>query len=83
VKTSTPLPVVVFSHGVSGMRTFNSAVCCDLASHGYLVAAIEHRSVLGLQTFFSKVDSIASVDYSVIFPKLNFVLEEKDWVTIL
>jgi len=43
VKTSTPLPVIVFSHGVSGMRTLNSAICCDLASHGYLIAAIEHR----------------------------------------
>ena len=43
VKTSSPLPVVMFSHGVSGMRTTYSATCCDLASHGYLVAAIEHR----------------------------------------
>jgi len=43
VETSTPLPVIVFSHGVAGMRTTYSAVCCDLASHGYLVAAIEHR----------------------------------------
>ena len=45
LKTSTPLPVVMFSHGTGGMRTSYSAVCCDLASHGYLVAAIEHRSV--------------------------------------
>ena len=43
VKTSTSLPVIMFSHGVSGMRTFCSAICCDLASHGYLIAAIEHR----------------------------------------
>ena len=43
VKTSTPLPVIMFSHGVVGMRTTYSAVCCDLASHGYLVAAVEHR----------------------------------------
>ena len=44
-KTSTQLPVILFSHGVSGMRTINSAICCDLASHGYLIAAIEHRYV--------------------------------------
>jgi len=43
LKTSIPLPVIVFSHGVAGMRTTYSAVCCDLASHGYLVAAVEHR----------------------------------------
>ena len=45
MRTSSSLPVVMFSHGVAGMRTTYSAVCCDLASHGYLVAAIEHRSV--------------------------------------
>ncbi len=37
------LPVVVFSHGLGGMRTTNSAVCCDLASYGFLVASVEHR----------------------------------------
>ena len=45
MRTATPLPVIMFSHGVAGMRTTYSAICCDLASHGYLVAAIEHRSV--------------------------------------
>ena len=45
MKVSSPLPVVMFSHGVAGMRTTYSAACCDLASHGYLVAAIEHRYV--------------------------------------
>ena len=36
-------PLVVYSHGLGGMRCDNSATCCDLASHGYLVAAVEHR----------------------------------------
>ena len=45
MKTSSPLPIIMYSHGVAGMRTTYSAICCDLASHGYLVAAIEHRSV--------------------------------------
>ena len=37
------LPVVLFSHGLGGIRTTYSTICTDLASHGFLVAAIEHR----------------------------------------
>lgn len=40
-----PLPVVVFSHGLAANRSLYSSICCQLASHGYLVAALEHRSV--------------------------------------
>lgn len=36
------LPVVVFSHGLWACRTTYSALCCDLASHGYVVVALEH-----------------------------------------
>ena len=36
-------PVIVFSHGLQAMRTIYSGICCDIASHGYVVAAVEHR----------------------------------------
>lgn len=36
-------PVVVFSHGLGGNRLIYSCICSDLASHGFIVAAIEHR----------------------------------------
>jgi platelet-activating factor acetylhydrolase len=36
-------PVVVFSHGLTAMRSAYSLIHCDLASHGYIVAAVEHK----------------------------------------
>ncbi|KAJ7523053.1 hypothetical protein O6H91_18G035600 [Diphasiastrum complanatum] len=36
------LPIVIFSHGLWACRTTYTALCCDLASHGYIVVAPEH-----------------------------------------
>ena len=33
---------VVYSHGLGGSRSCYSAVCVDLASHGFFVVALEH-----------------------------------------
>ena len=41
--SSCKLPVIVFSHGYNDIRTSYTALNCDLASHGYLMACVEHR----------------------------------------
>lgn len=38
-----PFPVVIFSHGLGGMRSSYSHLCGAIASHGYVVFAIEHK----------------------------------------
>jgi pimeloyl-ACP methyl ester carboxylesterase len=36
------LPVMLFSHGVMGMRTSYSGILSEMASHGWIVCAMEH-----------------------------------------
>ena len=35
-------PVVIVSHGLGGHRAIHSIICCELASQGYVVLAVEH-----------------------------------------
>lgn len=44
-------PVVVFSHGLSAHRLLYSGICCDLASHGYVVASVEHKDLSACLSF--------------------------------
>lgn len=45
-------PVAIFSHGATGIRSSNSSTYRELASHGYIVASIDH-TYLNLFTRFS------------------------------
>lgn len=59
----TDFPVVIFSHGLGGNRLIYSSICSDLASHGFIVAAIEHRDgsaslAKGIEDEWIKYDNV-------------------------
>ncbi|MDT8305840.1 MAG: hypothetical protein RRC07_07885 [Anaerolineae bacterium] len=41
-RDGAPYPLLVFSHGLRGLRVQNSVLLRELASHGYVVASIDH-----------------------------------------
>lgn len=47
-------PVIVFSHGLAGCRTLYASICLELASQGYIVAAVEHRDNSACHSFYMK-----------------------------
>lgn len=48
---NTPFPVLVFSHGMVGLRLQNSSTLQELASRGYVVVAIDHTDAAAVTVF--------------------------------
>jgi predicted dienelactone hydrolase len=48
---STPFPVLVFSHGLVGLRLQNSSTLQELASWGYVVVALDHTDAAAVTVF--------------------------------
>ena len=46
-----PYPVILFSHGLTGVRGQNRAMVNELVSHGYIVAAVDHTYGNALTVF--------------------------------
>jgi platelet-activating factor acetylhydrolase len=55
-KETATLPCVVFTHGMAGMSQSYSHYLGSIASHGYVVAAVEHRDGSGPGTIIHHTD---------------------------
>ena len=65
-------PLVVFSHGYGGHRRQSTFLCTHLASHGYVVAAVDHTG----NTILDVMQAIMMRQSGATPPDADAVLEE-------
>ncbi|GAB6022780.1 Platelet-activating factor acetylhydrolase [Chamberlinius hualienensis] len=61
-------PLILFSHGLGGCRTTYSTLCTELASHGFVVAATEHRDHTACRSFYLNDSGEQWLEYRRVKP---------------
>lgn len=51
LRSNAPFPLIIFSHGYDGVRAIYTSLIENLASHGFIIAAIDHPYIAGITIF--------------------------------
>ncbi|XP_074656593.1 platelet-activating factor acetylhydrolase 2, cytoplasmic-like [Tubulanus polymorphus] len=62
LESDTKWPVVIFTHGIGANRTTYTTFCVEMASQGFIVAAMEHRDGSASMTYCLQTISINNQD---------------------